>query len=99
MNKEKEDLNLTMQQKFNFDSNEFDEENTKVYGKIRKTKSSSVNINKRIKEIIDVKNKYKLKYRIFLSLFILMIFIILMITAFFYNFYNNNLKIEIEVFE
>lgn len=99
MNKEKEDLNLTMQQKFNFDSNEFDEENTKIYGKIRKTKSSSVNINKRIKEIIDVKNKYKLKYKVFLSLFILMIFISLMITAFFYNFYNNNPKIETEVIE
>ena len=76
-NKErKEDLNLTMQQKFNFDSNKFDEENTKTY-KQSKSNISKSKANKRIKEIIKMKNKYKLKYRIFLSLFIITFFVCL----------------------
>ena len=71
--REKE-LGLTMQQKYNFDSNDFEEEDTREYRKINNYSSNS-KTNKRIKEIISLKNKYKKRYQISLIVSILLLFI------------------------
>ena len=67
-NYRKENLSLTMQQKFDFDSNELYEEDTMI----RKVKNNRLEseLNQKINSIIKIKNKYKKKYRIFLSFFI-----------------------------
>lgn len=76
MNKEKErkskDLNLTTQQNFNFNSNGSDKEDTKVCRKIQSNKKL-LKLNKKMKEIIKIKNKYKRKYNITLNLLILVV--------------------------
>lgn len=67
-NKEKldeNDLSLTMQQKFNFSSNELEEEDISIKNKVTKKKQ----LNKKMMEIIDIKEKYKRKYYIFFILF------------------------------
>lgn len=70
-NKEKDDLSLTMQQKFNFDSNELDEEDTKTYKLKRK---QNVVRSKREKELIKLKNKYKKKFAISLVTSVILFF-------------------------
>ena len=72
--RENDYLDLTMQQKFNFDSNTFDEENTKTY---KKTSSVRKKENQRMKELIKIKEKYKKKY--YISLIIILILIIVVI--------------------
>ena len=72
--RENDYLDLTMQQKFNFDSNTFDEENTKKY---KKTSSVRKKENQRMKELIKIKEKYKKKY--YISLIIILILIIVVI--------------------
>lgn len=66
------DLSLTMQQKFNFDSNSFDEEDTRIYKIKRK---QNIIRSKREKELMKLKNKYKKKYHITLSLLIVLLII------------------------
>lgn len=75
--RENDYLDLTMQQKFNFDSNTFDEENTKTY---KKTSSVRKKENQRMKELIKIKEKYKKKYYISL-IFILILIIVVIITG------------------
>lgn len=87
---DKKALSLTMQQKFNFDLNSFDEEDTKKY-KRNQNSINKIKMNKRMKEIIDIKNKYKRKYNITLCLLIIVVFLFL-ITIFTFtqkNIYSN----------
>lgn len=64
------DLSLTMQQKFNFDSNNLEEENILL-------KKSNSKKNDRIKEIINIKNMYKRKYKIVLIISIILFILFL----------------------
>lgn len=58
MDEEKDNINPIMQQKFNFESNSFDEEDTRTY-KIKKRQNAIR--SEREKELIILKNKYKKK--------------------------------------
>ena len=85
------DLNLTIQQKFNFDSNDLDEEEI-ISQKMKKSSSKKDDL---IKEITKEKNMYKKKLIVFFTLFIIMILISLIIVIY----YNLNPKIEIKTIE
>lgn len=87
------DLSLTMQQKFNFDSNNLDEEDTNAYKK--KNNKNVLKINQKMKEIIEIKNKYRRKYCLFFTLFIIMLLISLGI----FVYYNMHPKIKTETIE
>lgn len=86
------DLSLTMQQKFNFDSNSFDEEDTRTYKIKRK---QNVIRSKREKELIKLKNIYKKRYYIVCILFIIMISISFGI----FVYYNMHPKIKTKIVE
>lgn len=72
--KDDNNLNLTMQQRFNFESNGYDEEDTKAY---RIKRKQNVVRSKREKELLILKNKYKKKYE-FLLFFVLILFFLLL---------------------
>ncbi|MDO5003862.1 MAG: GDSL-type esterase/lipase family protein [bacterium] len=78
--KENDYLNLTMQQKFNFDSNTFDEENTKAY---KKNSNARKKENQRMRELIKIKEKYKKKYYISLILVLILILAVIVVSVLF----------------
>lgn len=90
-NKEKNDLSLTMQQKFNFDSNELDEEDTKTYKFKRK---QNIVRSKREKELIKLKNRYKKKFAISLVTSVILFFLCVCISLL-YMFVKPKEKINV----
>lgn len=79
-NNKKTDLNITMQQKFNFESASFEEEDTSTYS-FRKKR----NITKREKELLVLKNKYKKKYnRLLVIVGLLLIVVFGLLLAYFF---------------
>ncbi len=90
-NKEKDDLSLTMQQKFNFDSNELDEEDTKAYKFKRK---QNIVRSKREKELIKLKNRYKKKFAISLVTSVILFFLCVCISLL-YMFVKPKEKINV----
>ena len=71
------DLNFTMQQKFDFESNSFDEEDTKIlYKKNRRKKYEKT---KREKELILLKNRYKRKYHMYIWISVILLTLVLLL--------------------
>lgn len=91
----KEEFDLTMQQKFNFDSNELDEEDTKTY-KIKKNQAAIR--NKREKELIKLKNLYKRKFTISLIVaFVLFFFCVISVMAYIFVKPKEKIKVEKQI--
>ena len=75
----KNDLELTMQQKFDFESASFKEEDTKVLYK--KNRKKNYERSKREKELVILKNKYKKKYNAYMTLTVLLSMLLICVIA------------------
>ena len=83
--KNEDELSLTMQQRFNFDSNSYDEEDTKTYKVNRK-----IRIQAKEAELIRLMNKYKKKYQVSM---VLCVMLLLLLCVFFYSAYYKKVEV------
>ena len=87
MQEKDDNLNLTMQQKFNFDSNSFEEEDTNTYRIKRRINGVR---SKREKELVKLKNKYKKKYNFFFGVSVVLSIICFLSLSVSFLYLKNN---------
>ena len=82
-----ENLNLTKQQRFNFESNKFEDDLAEKKNKKEKSKNSKIDVKKELLNVEKEKNKYKKRFILFLILFFLLL-VLLSIVSYCYICYK-----------